>query len=162
MTSRLWSRGIGSVSDVVYLQQSNSRRLMVQEIQHKGLGTPDVIGDTWSEREKFSLVILNSLISVISNSGIRAMSTPFRLELIPKFWLWFLIVFICFVVSISWFFLENLWKFWDVLRIDRFLYCLMLWCDFNIFMLSKWFSVLHNYCRTLNNIFRKSMKSLIG
>jgi hypothetical protein len=31
------------------------------------------------------LVILNSLISVISNSGIRAMSAPFRLELVPKF-----------------------------------------------------------------------------
>jgi hypothetical protein len=44
-TSRLWNRGIGSVSAVVYLQQSDSRRITVQEIQHKSLGTPDVIGD---------------------------------------------------------------------------------------------------------------------
>jgi hypothetical protein len=44
-TSRLWNRGIGSVSAVVYLQQSDSRRRTVQKIQHKGLGTPNVIGD---------------------------------------------------------------------------------------------------------------------
>jgi hypothetical protein len=44
-TSRLWNRGIGSVSVVVYLQQSDSRRLTVQKIQHKSLDTPDVIGD---------------------------------------------------------------------------------------------------------------------
>jgi hypothetical protein len=44
--SRLWNRGIGSVSAAVYLRQSDFRRLTVQEIQHKGLGTPDVIGDT--------------------------------------------------------------------------------------------------------------------
>jgi ribosomal protein L31E len=43
--SRLWNRGIDSISAVVYLQQSNSRRLTVYEIQHKGLGTPDVIED---------------------------------------------------------------------------------------------------------------------
>jgi hypothetical protein len=43
--SRLWNRGIGSVSTVVYLQQIDSRRLTVHEIQHKGLDTPDVIGD---------------------------------------------------------------------------------------------------------------------
>jgi hypothetical protein len=35
--SRLWNIGIGSVSAVVYLQQNDSRRLTVQEIQHKGL-----------------------------------------------------------------------------------------------------------------------------
>jgi hypothetical protein len=44
-TSRLWNRGIGSVSAVVYLQQSDSRRITVQEIQHKSLDTLDVIGD---------------------------------------------------------------------------------------------------------------------
>jgi hypothetical protein len=82
--SRLWNRGIGSVSAVVYLQQSDSRKLMVQEIHYKILGTPDVIGDARSERKTLPLVILNSLISVISNSGIRAMSAPFHLELIPK------------------------------------------------------------------------------
>jgi hypothetical protein len=43
--SRLWNIGIGSVSAVVYLQQSDSQRLTVHEIQHKGLGTPDMIGD---------------------------------------------------------------------------------------------------------------------
>jgi hypothetical protein len=43
--SRLWNRGIDSVSVVVYLQQSDFRRLTVQEIQHKGLGTPYVIRD---------------------------------------------------------------------------------------------------------------------
>jgi hypothetical protein len=80
MTSRLWNREIDSVSTVVYLQQSDSRRLTVQQIQHKCLGTPNVIGDTWSERETLPLVILNSLISIISNSGIIAMSAPFRLN----------------------------------------------------------------------------------
>jgi hypothetical protein len=45
VTSRLWNRGISSVSTVVYLQQSNFPRLTVQEIQYKGLGTPYVIGD---------------------------------------------------------------------------------------------------------------------
>jgi hypothetical protein len=44
--SRLWNREIGSVSAVIYLQQSDSQRFMVHEIQHKGLGTPDVIEDT--------------------------------------------------------------------------------------------------------------------
>jgi hypothetical protein len=39
----------------------------VQEIQHKGLGTPDIIGDALSEREMLPLIILNFLISVISN-----------------------------------------------------------------------------------------------
>jgi hypothetical protein len=62
---------------VVYLQQSNFRRLTVHEIQYKGLDTPYMIGDAWSEREMFPLVILNSLISVISNSGIKVMSAPF-------------------------------------------------------------------------------------
>jgi hypothetical protein len=83
--SRLWNRWIGLVSTVVYLQQRDSQRLMVQEIQHKNLGTSDVIGDALSKRETLPLVILNSLISIISNSGIRAMSAPFHLELIPKF-----------------------------------------------------------------------------
>jgi hypothetical protein len=151
----LWKRGIDSVSVMVYLQQSDSWRLTVHEIHHKGLGMPDVIGDAWSERETLPLVILNSLISIIYNSGIIAMSAPFRLELIPKLWLWFLVVFIWFVVSISWFFWEKLWKFWSVFRTDRFLDCLMLWRDFHIFILSKWFSILHNYCRTLNKFFRK-------
>jgi hypothetical protein len=43
--SRLWNGGIGSVSVVVYLQQSDFHRLTVQEMQYKDLGTPDVIGD---------------------------------------------------------------------------------------------------------------------
>jgi hypothetical protein len=106
MTSRLWNRGICSVSVVVYLQQNDSRRLTAQEIQHKSLGTSDMIGDAWSERKTLPLVVLNSFISVISNSDIRAMSTTFCLELIPKLWLWFLVVFIWFVVSISCFFRE--------------------------------------------------------
>jgi hypothetical protein len=36
------------------------------------------------KRETLPLVILNSLISIISNSDIRAMSAHFYLELIPK------------------------------------------------------------------------------
>jgi hypothetical protein len=88
-------------------------------------------------RETLPLVILNSLISVISDSGIRAMSAPFHLELIRKLWLWFLVVFIWFVVSILWFILENSWKLCSVFKTDRFLDCMMLWLDFDIFMLSK-------------------------
>jgi hypothetical protein len=43
----------------------------VQEIQHKGLGTLDVIGDALSERETLPLVILNFIISVISNINLQ-------------------------------------------------------------------------------------------
>jgi hypothetical protein len=45
VTFRLWNKGIGSVSTVAYLQQSNSRRLTVQEMQRKGFGTSYVIED---------------------------------------------------------------------------------------------------------------------
>jgi hypothetical protein len=60
---RLWNKGIGSVSIVVYLQQSNSRRLTAQEMQRKGFGTSYVIEDVRSKRETFPLVILIFLIS---------------------------------------------------------------------------------------------------
>jgi hypothetical protein len=52
-------------------------------MQRKSLGTSDVIGDARSKKNIFAG---NSefLISVISNSGIKTMSVPFRLELIPK------------------------------------------------------------------------------
>jgi hypothetical protein len=43
-TSTLRSSRIGSVLTVVYLQPSDSRRLTVQETQHKCLDTLDVIG----------------------------------------------------------------------------------------------------------------------
>jgi hypothetical protein len=49
-TSRLWNREIGSVSTVIYLQQSYSQKLTVQEMQRKGLGTSDVIGDARSKK----------------------------------------------------------------------------------------------------------------
>jgi hypothetical protein len=82
--SRLWSSGIGSVSVMVHPQQSDSQRLTVLEIQRKGFGTPDVIGDVRSKRKTFPLVILNFLISIISNSSIRSMSAHFHLKLISK------------------------------------------------------------------------------
>jgi hypothetical protein len=68
MTSRLWNRGISSVSTVVYLQQSDSHMLTVQEMQRKSFDMPDVIGDTRSKRKTFPLIILNFCISVISNT----------------------------------------------------------------------------------------------
>jgi hypothetical protein len=82
-TSKLWNKGIGSVSAMVYLQQSDSRRFTIQEMQRKSLGTSYVIGDA---RSKENIFAGNSefLISVISNSGIKTMSVPFHLELIPK------------------------------------------------------------------------------
>jgi hypothetical protein len=46
MIFRLWNRGIGSVSAMVYFQQSDSQKLTVQEMQCKGFDIPDVIGDT--------------------------------------------------------------------------------------------------------------------
>jgi hypothetical protein len=48
--SRLLNRGIGSVSAVLYLQQSDSRRLTVQEMQRKGFDTSDVIRDARSKK----------------------------------------------------------------------------------------------------------------
>jgi hypothetical protein len=84
VASRLWSNGIDSVLVVVYLQPNNSRRLTVQEKQRKCLGTLDIIGDARSKEETLPLVILNFLISIIFNSGIRAMSALFHLRLIHK------------------------------------------------------------------------------
>jgi hypothetical protein len=59
VASRLWSSRIGSVSIVVYLKPSDSRRLKMQETERKGLDMLDVIGDAKSKGETLSLVILN-------------------------------------------------------------------------------------------------------
>jgi hypothetical protein len=53
--SRLWNREIGSVSAVVYLQQSSSRRLTVQKMQRKSFGIPDVIIDARSKKKNASV-----------------------------------------------------------------------------------------------------------
>jgi hypothetical protein len=47
--SRLWNRGIGSVSAMVYLQQNDSQKFTIQEMQRKYLGTSDVIRDARSK-----------------------------------------------------------------------------------------------------------------
>jgi hypothetical protein len=46
------------------------------------LSTLDVIEDAKSKEKTLPLVIQNSLISIISNSGVKAMIAPFHLELI--------------------------------------------------------------------------------
>jgi Trk K+ transport system NAD-binding subunit len=71
-TYSLWNRGIDSISAVIYLQQSDSQRLTVQEMQCKSFDTPDVIENVRSKRKILSLIILNFLISVISNIFILA------------------------------------------------------------------------------------------
>jgi hypothetical protein len=68
VASRLWSSRIGSVSIVVYLKPSDSRRLKMQETERKGLDMLDVIGDAKSKGETLSLVILNFFFSIISNN----------------------------------------------------------------------------------------------
>jgi hypothetical protein len=68
MASRLWNKGIGSVSAVVYLQQSDSQRFTMHEMQHKDFGMPDMIGDAKLKRKTFPLIFMNFLISIISNT----------------------------------------------------------------------------------------------
>jgi hypothetical protein len=54
MVYRLWSSGIGSVSNVVYLQLNDSQRLTMQKSKHKDLGTLDVIEDARSNGNAFA------------------------------------------------------------------------------------------------------------
>jgi hypothetical protein len=54
MISKLWSSRIGSILTVIHLQLNDSLRFTVQEMQRKGLGMPDVIGDARSKWKVFA------------------------------------------------------------------------------------------------------------
>jgi hypothetical protein len=69
VASRLWNKGIDSVSAMIYLQQNDFRRLTVQEMQRKSLDTSDVIEDVRTKRETLPLIILNFFFSIIFTSN---------------------------------------------------------------------------------------------